>query len=381
MGDLDRLRARFAAMEKHVKVSKVYLETHRDKILVDSETLKKAKQFFEERGIRTAGGITLTVSERNRFQTFCYSDPDHRRAGCRRWSSSRRGTSTRSSSTTSSSRAASPRSRSARGASGAGRSTAWRCWTRRPATSSWPRRGRSTRRSGWSSSTRTGTTTSTGSASTSRRSRRSSTRSTPAPRRATRCAATSTCSRTTATRSGATSRTSPGPQRRGMGRPVRLAHPRPLRRAAVAHPLRQGARDHALRLRPDPDARAEGPARPVAGAGDELRLRRDGRALQEGRRLLRARADVGPGGRLVVREDRPDHRPAGKAGGREELQALPLDGRGLPAQLHGHGRDPHRPATGVPGPRRRSCSSPRRPRTTRHRREDRAPARGRARAS
>ena len=79
MGDLDRLRARFAAMEKQVKVSKIYLETHRDEILVDSETLRKAKQFFEERGIRTAGGITLTISERNRFQTFCYSDPEHRR--------------------------------------------------------------------------------------------------------------------------------------------------------------------------------------------------------------------------------------------------------------------------------------------------------------
>ena len=79
MGDLDRLRARFEAMEKQVKVSKVYLETHRDKILVDSETLRKAKGFFEERGIQTAGGITLTVSERNRFQTFCYSDPGDRR--------------------------------------------------------------------------------------------------------------------------------------------------------------------------------------------------------------------------------------------------------------------------------------------------------------
>jgi hypothetical protein len=79
MGDLDWLRARFDVMQKHLKVSKIYLETHRDKILVDSETLKKAKQFFEERGIRTAGGITLTVNERNRYQTFCYSDPADRR--------------------------------------------------------------------------------------------------------------------------------------------------------------------------------------------------------------------------------------------------------------------------------------------------------------
>jgi hypothetical protein len=78
MGDLERLRARFEVMEKHVKVSKVYLETHRDKILVDGETLAKAKGFFEARGIRTAGGITLTIDERNRFETFCYSEPDDR---------------------------------------------------------------------------------------------------------------------------------------------------------------------------------------------------------------------------------------------------------------------------------------------------------------
>ncbi|HEX9189695.1 MAG TPA: hypothetical protein VGB87_21655 [Vicinamibacteria bacterium] len=79
MGDLERLRERFEAISKHVKVSKIYLESHRDKILVDGETLARAKRFFEERGVRTAGGITLTVNERNRFQTFCYSDPEDRR--------------------------------------------------------------------------------------------------------------------------------------------------------------------------------------------------------------------------------------------------------------------------------------------------------------
>ena len=78
MADLDWLRTRFEVMERHLAVSKMYLETHRDKILVDSETLEKAKQFFADRGIETAGGITLTIDERNRFETFCYSDPEHR---------------------------------------------------------------------------------------------------------------------------------------------------------------------------------------------------------------------------------------------------------------------------------------------------------------
>ncbi len=78
MGDLEKLGARFDVMQKHLALSKVYLETHRDQILVDDQTLETAKRFFEQRGLETAGGITLTIAERNRFQTFCYSDPEHR---------------------------------------------------------------------------------------------------------------------------------------------------------------------------------------------------------------------------------------------------------------------------------------------------------------
>ena len=257
-------------------------------------------------------------------------------------------------------------SRSAPRASGAGPSTAWRCWTRRPATSSWPRRGRSTRRSRWSSSTPTGTTTSRAWASTSRPGRRSSTGSTPAPRRATRCAATSTCSRTTATRSSATSRTSARATTRGGWVDTGgIALPRPLRRAALAHPLRQGARDHALRLPPDPDRPCQKAHRaPWQGQGTSFDFdamvgpfRRDDGSFAPELTVARVAG-------WTLAEDRPGHRPAGEAGRREELQALPLDGRGLPAQLHGHGRDPDRPAPGVPGRRVRSSFSPRRPRTT-----------------
>ncbi len=78
MADLDWLRERFDVMARHIKVDKIYLETHRDTILADDETLNKAKQFFAERGVKTSGGITLTINERNRFETFCYSDPEHR---------------------------------------------------------------------------------------------------------------------------------------------------------------------------------------------------------------------------------------------------------------------------------------------------------------
>jgi hypothetical protein len=57
---------------------KIYIESHRDRLLVDGATLEAAKSFFAARGIETAGGITFTISEPNRFQTFCYSNPEDR---------------------------------------------------------------------------------------------------------------------------------------------------------------------------------------------------------------------------------------------------------------------------------------------------------------
>ena len=59
-------------------MDKVYLETHRDTIVADEATIEGARRFFQERGIRTSGGITLTVNERNRFETYCYTKPAHR---------------------------------------------------------------------------------------------------------------------------------------------------------------------------------------------------------------------------------------------------------------------------------------------------------------
>src|SRR5689334_14181426 len=61
---------------RQMKVDKIYLETHRDLIIVSQDTLNIAKKFFKDRGVQIAGGITLTISEPNRFQTFCYSNPE-----------------------------------------------------------------------------------------------------------------------------------------------------------------------------------------------------------------------------------------------------------------------------------------------------------------
>ena len=79
MKDPAWLESRWEAASKYVKIDKIYLETHRDLVVVDQETLDRAKKFFASKGVRTSGGITATVNERNQFETFCYSNPEHRK--------------------------------------------------------------------------------------------------------------------------------------------------------------------------------------------------------------------------------------------------------------------------------------------------------------
>jgi hypothetical protein len=79
MKDPAYLENTWAAISPHLKIGKVYLETHRDTVVADQETLDAAKRFFASKGVRVAGGITATISEANQFETYCYSNPEHRR--------------------------------------------------------------------------------------------------------------------------------------------------------------------------------------------------------------------------------------------------------------------------------------------------------------
>ena len=78
MKDPKWLESHWAAVSKYMKVDKIYLETHRDTVVVDQATLDQAKKFFLSKGVKVAGGITATVNERNQFETFCYSSPENR---------------------------------------------------------------------------------------------------------------------------------------------------------------------------------------------------------------------------------------------------------------------------------------------------------------
>lgn len=79
MADLKKLQDTWDLISSQVKIDKIYLETHRDLLIVDEKTLEAAIGFFRSKGVKVAGGITYTVNEGNNFETFCYSNPEHRK--------------------------------------------------------------------------------------------------------------------------------------------------------------------------------------------------------------------------------------------------------------------------------------------------------------
>ncbi len=78
MADPKWLAESWEAVSREVRVDKVYIETYRDGLFVDEAALDAAKKFFTSRGIAVAGGITYTVGGSQRFETFSYSNPEHR---------------------------------------------------------------------------------------------------------------------------------------------------------------------------------------------------------------------------------------------------------------------------------------------------------------
>jgi hypothetical protein len=79
MAEGDWLERNYEALAKDLKIGKVYLETHRSRVTNDRETMLKVKRFFESRGVKTAGGITLVADEGFEFKQFSYTSPADRK--------------------------------------------------------------------------------------------------------------------------------------------------------------------------------------------------------------------------------------------------------------------------------------------------------------
>jgi hypothetical protein len=72
----DRQYAR-AASQLHF--DKVYIEAYRDRVFATDEELEKVKSYFAEKGVVTAGGITLAAGDKSgQFRTFDYENPADR---------------------------------------------------------------------------------------------------------------------------------------------------------------------------------------------------------------------------------------------------------------------------------------------------------------
>ena len=79
MGQPGYLETNWPKIANGLKVDKIYLETHRDGVIPDQATLDRIKEFFKSKGVQTAAGIATVVNERNNFETFVYTNPEHRK--------------------------------------------------------------------------------------------------------------------------------------------------------------------------------------------------------------------------------------------------------------------------------------------------------------
>ncbi len=70
-------------LQKYIGIDKVYLETHRNHIDVETGQLAMIKGFLTSHGVEVSGGITTTINDfegaeagkQRLFATFCYTDP------------------------------------------------------------------------------------------------------------------------------------------------------------------------------------------------------------------------------------------------------------------------------------------------------------------
>jgi hypothetical protein len=74
----EKLNSDWNRISNLLKVDKVYIEVQRNRDLASDDLLEQVKKFFLEKGVRVAGGMTLSDSDGSQFRSFCYTNPDDR---------------------------------------------------------------------------------------------------------------------------------------------------------------------------------------------------------------------------------------------------------------------------------------------------------------
>jgi hypothetical protein len=72
------LQSEWDLISSQVKVDKVYIEVHRDRILADDQLLENVKAFFLAHGVQVAAGSAFSDMEADQFKSFCYTNPADR---------------------------------------------------------------------------------------------------------------------------------------------------------------------------------------------------------------------------------------------------------------------------------------------------------------
>ncbi|HXQ80766.1 MAG TPA: hypothetical protein VN775_05615 [Opitutaceae bacterium] len=72
------LESQWEMISSQVKVDKVYIEVHRDRLLADEKLLEDVKKFFTDRGVQVAGGSAFSDNVSDQYTSFCYTDPADR---------------------------------------------------------------------------------------------------------------------------------------------------------------------------------------------------------------------------------------------------------------------------------------------------------------
>ena len=72
------LQSEWDLISSQVKVDKVYIEVHRDRVVADDKLLDDVKAFFVAHGVRVAAGSAYSDLEPDGFRSFCYTNPADR---------------------------------------------------------------------------------------------------------------------------------------------------------------------------------------------------------------------------------------------------------------------------------------------------------------
>jgi hypothetical protein len=72
------LKSEWDQITGQVKVDKVYIEVHRDRVLADDKLLEDVKAFFVAHGVQVAAGSAFSDLEADQFKSYCYTSPADR---------------------------------------------------------------------------------------------------------------------------------------------------------------------------------------------------------------------------------------------------------------------------------------------------------------